>query len=332
MRCFLPATSASASFSSLSHGSRSAWISEGVRAPCVSTTAPPIEGLRTCVWPLHGRICQGAARRGGGGRQGFAWRLRAQTRNHAAAAGQCVGGRGATPRTTLAPNRNEVAAAVEVLALLSLDGCIVTADALHCHARDGATHSRSRRPICSGAQSQPIGAVRRRADALGAYRSASASRANPYRQPRSRRAAPGGCGAGCRAHARKYQLPRNSKRWHASNCTAALAPSTIRRWFDTSCSRSPGRRRGSWPSRAPIGASKTACTGCSASSSTKTSTTTAGTMGPKTSPFCASLHSTFSARIPTRPPYAAKSSTLAGTTPSFSLCSPKCDSPALAGR
>lgn len=34
----------------------------------------------------------------------------------------------------LAPNRNEVAAAVEVLALLSLDGCIVTADALHCHA------------------------------------------------------------------------------------------------------------------------------------------------------------------------------------------------------
>jgi predicted transposase YbfD/YdcC len=34
----------------------------------------------------------------------------------------------------LAPNRNEVAAAVEVLQLLSLDGCIVTADALHCHA------------------------------------------------------------------------------------------------------------------------------------------------------------------------------------------------------
>jgi predicted transposase YbfD/YdcC len=34
----------------------------------------------------------------------------------------------------LAPNRNEVAAALEVLELLSLDGCIVTADALHCHA------------------------------------------------------------------------------------------------------------------------------------------------------------------------------------------------------
>ena len=34
----------------------------------------------------------------------------------------------------LAPNRNEVAAALEVLELLSLDGCTVTADALHCHA------------------------------------------------------------------------------------------------------------------------------------------------------------------------------------------------------
>jgi predicted transposase YbfD/YdcC len=34
----------------------------------------------------------------------------------------------------VAPNRNEVAAALEVLQLLSLQGCIVTADALHCHA------------------------------------------------------------------------------------------------------------------------------------------------------------------------------------------------------
>jgi predicted transposase YbfD/YdcC len=33
----------------------------------------------------------------------------------------------------LAPERNEVAGALEVLELLSLDGCIVTADALHCH-------------------------------------------------------------------------------------------------------------------------------------------------------------------------------------------------------
>jgi predicted transposase YbfD/YdcC len=34
----------------------------------------------------------------------------------------------------VAPRRNEVAAALEVLQLLSLEGCTVTADALHCHA------------------------------------------------------------------------------------------------------------------------------------------------------------------------------------------------------
>lgn len=33
----------------------------------------------------------------------------------------------------LAPNRNEVAAALEIVKLLSLKGCIVTVDALHCH-------------------------------------------------------------------------------------------------------------------------------------------------------------------------------------------------------
>jgi predicted transposase YbfD/YdcC len=34
-----------------------------------------------------------------------------------------------------APGRNEIAGALEVLDLLSLDGCIVTADALHCHRK-----------------------------------------------------------------------------------------------------------------------------------------------------------------------------------------------------
>jgi len=34
----------------------------------------------------------------------------------------------------VAPNRNEVAGALEVLKLLSLKGCVITADALHCHA------------------------------------------------------------------------------------------------------------------------------------------------------------------------------------------------------
>jgi predicted transposase YbfD/YdcC len=32
-----------------------------------------------------------------------------------------------------APGRNETAGALEVLDLLCLEGCVVTADALHCH-------------------------------------------------------------------------------------------------------------------------------------------------------------------------------------------------------
>lgn len=35
---------------------------------------------------------------------------------------------------SVAPNRNEVAGALEALKLVSLEGCVVTADALHCHA------------------------------------------------------------------------------------------------------------------------------------------------------------------------------------------------------
>jgi|SRR5271163_4163649 len=38
-----------------------------------------------------------------------------------------------------APGRNEVAGALEVLEMLCLEGCIVTADALHCHRRFAAT-------------------------------------------------------------------------------------------------------------------------------------------------------------------------------------------------
>src|SRR5882724_11523139 len=38
-----------------------------------------------------------------------------------------------------APGRNETAGALEVLDLLSLDGCIITADALHCHRKMATT-------------------------------------------------------------------------------------------------------------------------------------------------------------------------------------------------
>ena len=54
----------------------------------------------------------------------------------------------------LAPGRNEVAGALEVLELLSLDGCIVTADALHCHAE------MARKVLARGAGARGGGASR----------------------------------------------------------------------------------------------------------------------------------------------------------------------------
>ena len=66
-----------------------------------------------------------------------------------------------------APGRNEAAGALEVLGLLDLEGCIVTADALHCHrdfastvlerGADTCWRSRRTRASCS---LRPLGAMR----------------------------------------------------------------------------------------------------------------------------------------------------------------------------
>ena len=76
-----------------------------------------------------------------------------------------------------APRRNEVAAALEVLALLSLEGCIVTADALHCHRKmaqtildRGATYvlavKENQPALCATARQRIDGAIRRDEAAL----------------------------------------------------------------------------------------------------------------------------------------------------------------------
>jgi predicted transposase YbfD/YdcC len=59
-----------------------------------------------------------------------------------------------------APARNETAGALEVLQLLSLEGCIVTADALHCHRAMAATILDRWRRLRAGNQSQPGATVR----------------------------------------------------------------------------------------------------------------------------------------------------------------------------
>lgn len=62
----------------------------------------------------------------------------------------------------MAPGRNEVLGAQQALALLSLEGCIVTADALHCRAdtarvilATGADYALALEPVLSGCCKQP---------------------------------------------------------------------------------------------------------------------------------------------------------------------------------
>jgi hypothetical protein len=95
----------------------------------------------------------------------------------------------------LAPKRNEVAAALEALDLLSLNGCIVTTDALHCHA------GMAQRILDRGGQY--VLALKENQSALFAEaqtllehcRALPTSRASSYWQPWARRAAAGCCRA-----------------------------------------------------------------------------------------------------------------------------------------
>lgn len=59
-----------------------------------------------------------------------------------------------------ASGRNETAGALKVLDLLSREGCIVAADALHC-TRAFASAVRDRRRLCSGDRGQPRAPVHR---------------------------------------------------------------------------------------------------------------------------------------------------------------------------
>ena len=60
---------------------------------------------------------------------------------------------------------NEIPALPELLALLALDGCIVTADAMHGQKDTAQAILDAERRLRAGAQGQPAGAVRRRAAA-----------------------------------------------------------------------------------------------------------------------------------------------------------------------
>ena len=96
-------------------------------------------GLCRGVPAFHGGVRRGGAagaavRRGGDRRQEPAGRLRGRAGPHAGDDGLGLGGQ---TRMVLgqavAPNGNEAAGGLALLELLTLRGCVVTADALHCH-------------------------------------------------------------------------------------------------------------------------------------------------------------------------------------------------------
>ena len=57
----------------------------------------------------------------------------------------------------LAPGNNEAAAALELVGLLTLKGCVVTTDALHCHRAMAAGDCRAGRRLRARGQGQPAG-------------------------------------------------------------------------------------------------------------------------------------------------------------------------------
>src|SRR6202045_3198080 len=202
-----------------------------------------------------------------------------------------------------APGRNETAGALEVLALLSLEGCIITADALHCHRAMART------------------VLERGAD----YVLAIKANRGPLFKAGAKRAGRRSCAipawllfTASRVSLRSAASPR------AGACMA-IAPS--RRPCAIICCPSTCPPNGCCRSRAVTGPSRTSCIGCSTSISTRTATGRDWTMLPRTSLSCAGSHSISFDPILLPRPYAEKSSAPAGTTASSSPYSVICDSP-----
>ena len=226
-----------------------------------------------------------------------------------------------------ASGRNETAGALEVLDLLSFEGCIVTADALHCHPRVCGGRARARRRLCSGDQGQPRALVHR------GYATVCAIGQAQYQPSRStvpptiaaKRGGRPSCAIPAWLASTAFQVPLRwgaSPRADACGVSAPMRPSCVtiscpNTSLPSGCSTSP----------AVIGVSRTGFIGCSTSILPRTPTARDRTMLPRTSPFCAGSPSTSCELTQIEPPCAAKSSALAGTMPSSWKPSAICDSP-----
>ena len=251
-------------------------------------------------------------------------------------AGACEAGARATPlhlvtawaadqRLVLAqrraPGRSEVTAALEVVGMLDLLGATVTADALH-GTRRMAAAIRARGGdyalVVKGNRGPLHRAMR---DLLqGAEPAARTSEtAHGRREERAAVVRP---------------VPPDWQRFGFEGLAAVARIDSVRHTGakararpDTSPSRARCRQRKPCASCGLTGPSRTASTGSSTSSWTRTAPAAARTTPPKTSPSCDVSPSTSCAPTPTSLPCAARSKRPDGTINTSSTSSPKCDSP-----
>src|SRR5437667_8285768 len=165
----------------------------------------------------------------------------ARPQDDAAAAGQCVGRRGAAcdcPTVGAQAQRGR-----RSIGSLGAAGTRW----LHCHRRRAAlprrvcpVHSPPWRTIRFGAQGQPIGAVYRRADTAGAAGRTSAGTATSYRQPWPRRTAPSG-GRACGRTRAQARLPWNQSAIELQRRVGDAEEPPIVRYFLLSRRWSPAR-------------------------------------------------------------------------------------------
>ena len=213
----------------------------------------------------------------------------------------------------LAPGRNEVLGAQQALALLSLDGCIVTADALHCRAdtaqaildtgADYALAVKANQPTLL-AQAQALTAA---ADPQ-ACAVDGPSRAHDRLERRTALVVP----------AKDIDFPGIAAvaRVETQRTTARGEEPVLVRWF---CSLTSSRPSACSPSPEPTGRSRTNSTGCSMSIWPRMPPAAARTTRPKTSRCCANSPSISSNGILTKDPSKGRSSVPPGTIPSSSV-------------
>src|SRR6478672_714707 len=228
-----------------------------------------------------------------------------------------------------APNRNEIAGALEVLALLDLDGAFVTADALHCRP-DTAQAIRNRKGHYVLAIKSNRGKLFKAVGALldKARRPARASQRQTIAHGRVERN---------RLSSSRHQSWRNNTASPASLPSVALtagAPTGARppsTRSDTFLPRACCQPRSCSRSCAPTGASRTTFTGFSTSCLTRTPAAAARITRRKISRLSVSWSSTSWRPHPVLRASATKCSRPSGITTSFSQPSAICDSPTLEG-